>query len=144
MNFSIAYATKYCPSCADTDCFYNGSYCREDYKYWGVDNKGQLLIMEQLKQYYLFQQNPQLWWKYVLEYDDSCDDLAVVEDCSDKIMRKLGINGKDIKSRVMGDFGVEDNAVLNQLNTQRATNSIVYFPSVVINNIVYRGNLEPF
>jgi len=50
--------------------------------------------MEQLKQYFIFQKNQQLWWKYVMEYDDTCDDLAVVEECSDKIMKKLGINAK--------------------------------------------------
>ena len=61
--------------------------------------------MEQLKQYYLFQKNPQLWWAYVMEYDDTCDDLSVVEECSDKILKKIGISGQDIKSKVLSDFG---------------------------------------
>lgn len=100
--------------------------------------------MEQLKQLYLFSKNQELWWKYVMEYDDHCDDLGDVEECSDKIMKKLGINVNEIKQKVMADFGTEDNPVLRQLHESRVNSQIIYYPSVVINSIVYRGNLEPF
>jgi len=41
----------------------------------------------------------------------------------------------------MAGFGTEDNPVLRDMHDQRVINSIVYYPSVVINSIVYRGNL---
>jgi hypothetical protein len=144
VDFSVAYPTRTCPSCAETDCFYNGSYCRPDFKYYSVTNKGQLLIMEQLKQHFIFENDPQQWWDYVLAYDELCDDLAVVEECSDKIMRQLGIKASVIKNKALGSFGTDDNEVLRQYSQMKYNSSIVYYPSVIVNSIIYRGNLEPF
>jgi hypothetical protein len=68
---TVAYPTRKCPkdSCLESDCFYNYSYCRTNYKYSLVEQKGQKIIKEQLRQYVLFQLNPDKWWDYVLSYD---------------------------------------------------------------------------
>lgn len=88
------------------------SYCRTDYKYWGVESKGQLLMKEQLRQYFIFKFYQDVWWNYVLQYDEICIDLAEVESCSAKIMKKLGINQADITKLVEESFDADDNSVL--------------------------------
>jgi len=100
----VAYPTRKCLNgndiCKDEDCFYNMSYCRADFKFWGVENKGQLLIKEQLRQYFVFKLYPDQWWTYVLLYDETCIDLADVESCSAKIMKKLGIKQAEVLKAV--------------------------------------------
>jgi hypothetical protein len=41
-------------------------------------------------------------------------------------------------------FESEDNALLRTFSELKYNNSILYYPSVVINSIIYRGNLEPY
>ena len=102
----MAYPTRKCPGdyCKDTDCYYNMSYCRIDYKFMGVENRGQLIIKEQLRQYYVFQLYPSQWWDYVLLYDEICIDLADVESCSAKIMKKLEISQTEVGKAVEASF----------------------------------------
>lgn len=59
-------------------------------------------------------------------------------------MNSIGISYGKIQEKVQNSFGKEDNQVLKTFSEQKYSNSIVYYPSVVINNIIYRGNLEPF
>jgi hypothetical protein len=66
----VAYPTRSCSArCLESDCFYNQTYCRADLKFWGVEGKGQLLIREQLRQYYIHRVSADRWWDYVLAYD---------------------------------------------------------------------------
>lgn len=41
-------------------------------------------------------------------------------------------------------FGDEDNSVLRAFSELKYNNSILYYPSIVINSMVYRGNLESY
>ena len=84
--------------------------------YFQVENKGQLIIREQLRQYFILQQSVHKWWLYVLEYDERCDDLATVEECSIGIMRDVGIGIARIQDQVKASFGVEDNTVLRRFS----------------------------
>lgn len=68
----------------------------------------------------------------------------MVEECSAKIMKKNGIDPKQIKKMVDDSFGPEDNALLREMSETKENSSILFFPSVVVNSMVYRGNLEPF
>lgn len=67
--------------------------------------------------------------------------MAVVEECSIALMKKLGIDANLIISKVDQSFEEEDNQLLRQLSEQKESSNIIYFPSVVVNNILYRGNL---
>ena len=80
----------------------------------------------------------------MLEYDERCDDLATVEDCSIGIMRDVGIGIARIQDQVKKSFGVEDNTVLRRFSEEKYNSSIILYPSVIINSIIYRGNLESF
>lgn len=126
------------------DCFYNQTYCRSDIKYLGVENKGQLLIQEQLRQHFIYKLSQDRWWDYVLAYDEQCQDLAVVDECSSKLMSKNGIDPQQINRMVADSFGQQDNSILSAFASLKKNSSILFYPSVIVNNMVYRGNLEPF
>lgn len=68
--------------------------------------------MEQLRQYFLFQTSVDKWWDYVLSYDELCDDLAVSQECSEGILKRLGM-GIKISKKVKASFDTEDNPTLN-------------------------------
>lgn len=109
-----------------------------------VENAGKEVIREQLRQYSLFKQNPSKWWEYVLAFDDACYDLATFNDCSSRVLDSLGLKHAAISASVDQTFAEEDNAVLRTFSELKYNNSILYYPSVVINSIIYRGNLEPY
>lgn len=67
-----------------------------------------------------------------------------MEDCSSAAMKKKGINPRQINQMVDDSFGQEDNSILSAFSALKKNSSILFFPSVVVNNMVYRGNLEPF
>ena len=52
----------------------------------------------------------------MLEYDERCEDLATVEECSIGIMRDVGIGIARIQDQVKASFGVEDNTVLRRFS----------------------------
>lgn len=140
----MAYPTSRCSEgCIDSNCFYGGKYCRNPHGFWGVENGGQEIIKEQLRQYHVFQASPSKWWDYMLKFDDRCDDLAVFEECSNKILSEIGIQSSVIAANVQKSFTDEDNPILSDFSAQKYGSNIIYYPSVVINSIIYRGNLEP-
>lgn len=51
-----------------------------------------------------------------MRYDDICDDLAIVEECSERVMKDVGISPAKIKFLVEKSFGSEDNEVLNHFS----------------------------
>ena len=80
----------------------------------------------------------------MLTFDEECDDWAVVEECGQKIMKKYKINQTLVNKMLNGSFEEEDNPILQKLSTLRYKNGIVYYPTVIVNSIIYRGNLQPF
>lgn len=138
----MGYSTRKCfTHCSDSNCFYDGEYCLTPYGSWGVEEGGRQLIREGLRQFFIFQTYGNKWWDYVLSYDDECSDLAVVAECSNKIMKKLGLDSAYINRAVDQSFGTDDNVVLQTLSQAKYNNSINYYPAVVVNSFVYRGNL---
>ena len=78
----------------------------------------------------------------MLQFDDRCSlDLANFEDCSNKIMDSLKISRKTITGEVDKSFEMSDNPTLKTFSEQKYNNSILYYPSVVINSMIYRDNL---
>jgi len=56
-------------------------------------------------------------------------------------MKKLSINQAAVNEAVDKSFSQDDNEILRDLSERKYNSSIVYFPSVVVNSMVYRGNL---
>jgi len=110
----VGYSTSRCVSdCLFANCFYDGKYCKyPESNGWGVEDAGKLIIREQLRQYFIFKSDQSKWWDYVLSYDDECIDLVTVDECSAKIIKKLGLDKGKIDNLVEKSFGNEDNEVL--------------------------------
>ena len=69
-----------------------------------MEDGGKEIIQEQLRQWYVFETEPEKWWDYMLEFDDNCDDLAVFPECSAKIMKQIGIDYDEITTQVRIKF----------------------------------------
>jgi hypothetical protein len=52
-----------------------------------------------------------------------------------------GLNSNKINKLVADSFKEQDNSILSLMSEQKYTSSIMYYPSIVINKMVYRGNL---
>jgi len=52
-----------------------------------------------------------------------------------------GLDSKKINKLVADSFKEQDNSILSLMSEQKYTSSIMYYPSIVINKMVYRGNL---
>jgi hypothetical protein len=52
-----------------------------------------------------------------------------------------GLDSNKINKLVADSFKEQDNSVLSLMSEQKYTSSIMYYPSIVINKMVYRGNL---
>lgn len=59
-------------------------------------------------------------------------------------MTTIDIRYTTISNKVEQSFEDEDNSVLHTFSEQKYNNSILYYPSIVINSMVYRGNLESY
>ena len=82
-HLSIGYPVTACSSnCSQDNCFIfpkwesTINFCRSpkpsDYF---VKEAGLIILKEQLRQYLIFKQNSQLWWIYLLNFDQMCIDL---------------------------------------------------------------------
>ena len=94
-----------------------------------------------MRQYSVFRQDASKWWDYMLSFDDSCNDLAIFAECSTRVLSSLGLKASAVAQEVERSFGSEDNTQLRTFSEMKYNNSILYYPSVVINSIIYRGNL---
>jgi len=65
----------------------------------------------------------------MLKFDDRCDDLAVFEECSNKILSEIGIQSSVIAANVQKSFTEEDNPILSDFSSQKYGSNIIYYPS---------------
>jgi len=134
------------------DCFAGGKYCAID-----ADNdylEGRDIIIEDLRQKCLYQETYKevatryKWWAYMKQVHKNCY-AEVTEECSKQAHIKLSLNFTKTKECVDASFSNPD------WSSHNTTNSIIeseisywmqygsgIFPSVVINNVTYRGQLE--
>lgn len=69
--------TSYCKNCPETDCFSEKDFCINTGFYgYMIEGYGQQIIKQQLREELIMKKYPNLWWKYLEEYDDQCDDRA--------------------------------------------------------------------
>lgn len=80
----------------------------------------------------------------MLGFDERCNDLAIFNECSQKVLSNIDLNPSSVSAKVDSSFQAEDNDILRNFSEQKYNNSILYYPSIVINSIIYRGNLEPY
>ena len=133
------------------DCLGAGRYCSFD-----PDSNGSLtgadVVLEELRQicinsqYQVNEKYKNLWWDYVEQYGKKCGVLD--EKCSKKILKELGFDyGKIeecIKNSVKdgGDLELAENWLLDTERSAMRERGVFFFPSMIVNGVAYRGDLE--
>ena len=80
-------------------------------------------------------------------FDEYCSETTqqnYLEQCSTNSMKATEIDSDKILKLVEDSFKDDTNEVLEKSMDDRLYAQIMYYPSIVVNNITYRGNLEAY
>lgn len=93
----------------------------------------------------------QKWFQYIVAYVDSCIDQAIFgEECAVAQMKRIGINHEKVSKCVQESFvrdkegKVVDNTILREDAEYASSLGLFIYPSVTINNITYRGDINGY
>ena len=154
VTFEPKLVTWACPMC-DSDfkrkeCFSDGKYCAMNHR--GTNVVGKDILQEDLRQHCLFsllkkEEQSGKWWEYMQYAHRMCYD-EITEECSKmghkQINRDYEATIKCVRDSFEGsNFASDDNRVLRESQRQWNNYGSGYWPSVVINNRTYRGDLVP-
>jgi hypothetical protein len=116
---------------------------------------GKKVVQENLRQICLWRthlqdanlDDPQLWFQYVNKFQDQCMPASRwSQECSEDVMRKMGLNVSAVQHCVTTSGGAEENGGVNSLLASelalKAANGIFFFPTVTINTVVFSGSLS--
>jgi hypothetical protein len=153
-NFRPRFVTWACPSCdADfkrKECFSNGKYCAMNHKSTYVEGKD--ILMEDLRESCLYdilkkEGQASQWWEYMAYVHKMCYE-EVTEDCSKMGHKAINRDYQPtldcVKSTFSGsNYAQDDNKVFKEDSEAWKTYGTGYWPSIVINDRSYRGDLIP-
>lgn len=145
--------------CEDCDLEYINKHCYGGGKYCALDSghpkmSGQTIVMEDLRQMciydysYVNQNNRKIFWDYLRKVHEECDS-NINEDCSKFAHKEASIPWEKTQKCVADSF-TSKNWTSAETNNTLIDNDITYwqtfgsgiFPSIVINNSTFRGQLE--
>ena len=144
-----------CETCdstiTETDCLCGGKYCALDENNLSV--KGKTILMENLRQKCIYK-NAQSksstdtpWWDYVTKAHSRCyNDFS--EECSKTIHNEVGIDYGQTMECVNESFSETSydegtNQILDAEVEAWNNHGAHYIPSIIINQVAYRGVLDP-
>ncbi|KAE9611240.1 putative EGF-like calcium-binding domain, PA domain-containing protein [Lupinus albus] len=159
-QFTPHYITWYCPEAfilskqCKSQCINNGRYCAPDPEQdfsRGYDGKD--VVIQNLRQACFFKVanesgKPWQWWDYVTDFSIRCPmrENKFNEECSDQVIKSLGIDLKKVKDCVGDTHANVENAILKgEQDAQIGKGNrgdITILPTIVINNRQYRGKLS--
>ena len=151
------YVLWYCSECSRNnfvnehkDCVSGGRYCAPDPDYDGP-RTGREIVMEDLRQicvykYAIKKEDYNIWWNYIVEFA-KCDNNNFNEKCSFEAMKTAKIDVSEITKCVTEsftgpNFALDDNNLLKKEKKGMIERGIFFYPSIIINNVAYRGDLE--
>ena len=154
--FTPHYVFWKCPFCEsqylENDCFGNGKYCAVEPSNENI--RGREIILEDIRQKCIYnrayesEKTRVIWWDYMTHVHQNCYSV-INEDCSRTAHTKLGIDFEQTMECVYGSFSSNDWAAATTNNTlieeeieYWKTYGTGIYPSIVINNRTYRGQLE--
>ncbi|OMJ93128.1 hypothetical protein SteCoe_3945 [Stentor coeruleus] len=133
------------------DCLSGGRYCAPDPDLDNGPRTGREIVLENLRQICLYnyltdQKKLNLWWDYIKKFKGCTGDNFNTK-CSDTILNIIGIKTKIIQecidNSVLGsDIKINDNFLLKQERKAMLDRGIFFYPSLIINNQTFRGDLE--
>lgn len=128
----------------ETNCVSEGKYCATD-----PDNKGELdgrdVLLESLRQICIYKIKIDSYFDYMDLFNQSCI-TELTEECSVKLLRKIGVDKNDIQDCVNKSFTDKKDTLYQSENTILAADlklqknvKVKRIPSIYINHIIYEG-----
>ncbi|KAJ3693500.1 hypothetical protein LUZ60_008980 [Juncus effusus] len=158
--FTPHYITWYCPEAfvqskqCNSQCINKGRYCAPDPEGdFGSGYDGKDVVMENLRQLCVHRVANSLgrawiWWDFVVDYHIRCSmkDQKYSASCAQDVVTSLGLPFDKIKD-CMGDPDAdkENDVLLTEQIVQvghGTRGDVTILPTLVINNVQYRGKLE--
>ncbi|GAA0172927.1 extracellular matrix structural protein [Lithospermum erythrorhizon] len=159
-QFTPHYITWYCPRAftlsnqCKSQCINHGRYCAPDpEKDFGEGYEGKDVVVENLRQLCVHRvanesNHSWVWWDYVTDFHIRCSmkQKRYSKECAEDVLKSLHLPLDKIK-RCMGDPEADaENEVLKieqDLQVGRGSRGdVTILPTLVINDIQYRGKLE--
>ncbi|KAK9062368.1 hypothetical protein SSX86_019554 [Deinandra increscens subsp. villosa] len=158
--FTPHYITWYCPKPfvysdqCKSQCINHGRYCAPDPEHdFGEGYSGKDVVLENLRQLCVHRvanetNRSWVWWDYVTDFHIRCSmkKHRYTIECAEDVIKSLGLPSEKIK-KCMGDPEADDdNEVLKlQQDSQvgrRTRGHVTILPTLVVNDVQYRGKLE--
>lgn len=135
----------------EDDCLSKGKYCIISQK--SNDKRaGRDVLYEDLRQICLFNKmsekgTPERWWDYIIQAHTDCQ-TNLNEACSENTHNKLGLSFPETIEWVEESFknkgrNSERNTLFDKELKYKNKYGPQFFPGAVVNNITYKGVLEP-
>lgn len=159
-QFTPHYITWYCPEPfllskqCKSQCINHGRYCAPDPEQdFGEGYDGKDVVFENLRQLCVHRvanesNRPWVWWDFVTDFHSRCSmkEKKYSKECAEDVMKSLRLLLDKIKD-CMGDPEADaDNEVLKREQTLQvghgSRGDVTILPTLVINNVQYRGKLE--
>ncbi|EGR32389.1 vacuolar sorting receptor, putative [Ichthyophthirius multifiliis] len=133
-----------------SDCILNGRFCANDPD---LPNIGQInsrniatgknVVEESLRQICIFDQDEELWWEYMLIFAQECDKPQLYEVCSQQLVIQIkNLDQEEFKKCYNDNIKNPNSPLLKRQLDLQSKYRINTWPSVTINDLVYRGNLD--
>ncbi|KAL6196914.1 hypothetical protein ACLB2K_032527 [Fragaria x ananassa] len=158
--FTPHYITWYCPQAfvltaqCKSQCINRGRYCAPDpEKDFGEGYQGKDVVFENLRQLCVHRvanesNRSWVWWDYVTDFHIRCSmkEKRYSKECAEDVMKSLDLPIEKIK-KCMGnpEDDVENEVLKAEQEVQVGRGSrgdVTILPTLVINNVQYRGKLE--
>lgn len=159
LNFRPRYVFWECTNCdktyLDKDCFGGGRYCAVESS--NANIKGRDIVLEDVRQLCIWEDvvaknDTTKWWKYMRRIHSTCYSV-INEDCSQRAHEFSELDWDTTMSCVKESFGGKSRSTWGDAET---TNKYIdkeinywkeygtnIYPSIVINQKTYRGQIEP-
>ncbi|KAM3694179.1 hypothetical protein ACJW31_07G040600 [Castanea mollissima] len=159
-QFTPHYITWYCPqaftlsSQCKSQCINNGRYCAPDPEQdFGVGYEGKDVVFENLRQLCVHRvanetNRSWVWWDYVTDFHIRCSmkEKKYSKECAEDVMKSLNLPIEEIKKCVGDPSADVENEVLKSEQEHQigrgSRGDVTILPTLVINNVQYRGKLE--
>ncbi|XP_057971501.1 vacuolar-sorting receptor 7-like [Malania oleifera] len=158
--FTPHYITWYCPRAfiesnqCKSQCINKGRYCAPDPEQdLGVGYQGKDVVIENLRQLCVHRVANEsgrswVWWDFVTDFHIRCSmkNKRYSKECAEDVLKSLDLPVEKIKN-CMGnpEADVENQVLKTEQDLQVGTGSrgdVTILPTLVINNVQYRGKLE--
>ena len=155
VNIKPRYVTWSCQACdfqfRQDECFSNGKYCAPNHikdDFHRIDGKD--IIYEDLRQSCIHdivtdEGEQHLWWDYMKEVHKECFGF-ISKACSKNAHKAIGLDWAKTKqcvddSFLGADHSKAENTILQRNSEQWQEYGTLYWPSVTINRMTFRGDI---